>query len=196
MRNSINDVTITGLFRAVPKLWILRAWGEPIIAENMAAANVEKCFEQARAQAAKGNLVIVRADGRHLLLPALTKDSVNPQMIASVERIIPSTTKRNVAVIADTAWAEQASPSIQAANQAIPFFGMLMGFTLIGHSVWVFNGAANVLSSGCQGADLLIVDSASLANLASKWQRIAQPAMRNPQIVVHDRATYKLRSLS
>lgn len=180
----------------MPKLWILRAWGEPIIAENMAAANVEKCFEQARAQAAKGNLVIVRADGRNLLLPALTKDSVNPQMIASVERIIPSTTKRNVAVIADTAWAEQASPSIQAANQAIPFFGMLMGFTLIGHSVWVFNGAANVLSSGCQGADLLIVDSASLANLASKWQSIAQPAMRNPQIVVHDRATYKLRSLS
>ena len=91
-------------------------------------------------------------------------------------------------MIADTAWAEESSPSIQA-TQAIPFFGMLMGFTLIGHSVWVFNGAANVLSSGCQSADLLIVDSASLANLASKWQSIAQPAMRNP-------ATYALRSLS
>ena len=62
--------------------------GEPIIAENMDALNEGKCFEQARAQAAKGNLVVVRADGRNLLLPALTRDFVNPQMIASVEQII------------------------------------------------------------------------------------------------------------
>jgi hypothetical protein len=159
-------------------------------------SNLEEEFERVRAKAALGSLVVFRAGHEYLILPALAKDSVSPQMIASVEQTIPSTVKCNVAVIADTKWAEQASPSIQLANQAIPFFGMLMGFTFIGHSVWVFNGSANLLSSGCRSADLLIVDSASLAQLVGNWRNVAQSAMRNPQVVVHDRATYKLRNLS
>jgi NADH:ubiquinone oxidoreductase subunit B-like Fe-S oxidoreductase len=73
---------------------------------------------------------------------------------------------------------------------------MLMGFTFIRHSVWVFNGAAHLLSHGCRSADLLIVDSAFLEKLASNWRNVAEQAMRNPQIVVHDRSTYKLRNLS
>ena len=159
-------------------------------------SNLEEKFEQVRARAALGNLVVFRADHEYLILPALAKDSVSPEMIASVEQTIPSTVKRNVAVIADTKWADQASPNIELANQAIPFFGMLMGFTFIGHSVWVFNGSANLLSSGCRSADLLIVDSASLAQLERTWRSVAQSTMRNPQIVVHDRATYKLRNLT
>jgi hypothetical protein len=73
---------------------------------------------------------------------------------------------------------------------------MLMGFTFIGHSVWVFDGSANLLSSGCRSADLLIIDSVSFTQLGGNWQSTAQSTMRNPQIVVHDRATYKLRDLS
>jgi hypothetical protein len=170
--------------------WARRIFG------GQKTSNLEDRFEQVRARAALGNLVIFRADHEYLILPALAKDSVSLQMISSVEQTIPSTIKRNVAVIADTTWAEQDSPDIHAANQAIPFFGMLMGFTFIGHSVWVFNGAANLLGSGCRIADILIIDSASLPKLASSWRHAAQSAMRNPQIVVHDRATYKLRNLS
>lgn len=170
--------------------WAKRIFG------GLKASNLEEEFEQVRARAALGNLVIFRAGHGHLILPALAKDSVSPQMIASVEQTIPSTVKRNVAVIADTKWAEQVSPNIQLANQAIPFFGMLMGFTFIGHSVWIFNGSANLLSSGCRNADLLIIDSASLAKLGGDWRSAALSAMRNRQIVVHERATYKLRNLS
>jgi hypothetical protein len=170
-------------------------WAKRILGSQK-TSDLEEAFEQVRARAALGNLVIFRADHEYLILPALAKDSVSPQMIASVEQTIPSTVKRNVAVIADTRWAEQASPNIQLANQAIPFFGMLMGFTFIGHSVWVFDGSSDLLSSGCRSADLLIVDSAFLAQLRADWQSAAQLTMRNPQIVVHDRATYKLRNLS
>ncbi len=150
-------------------------------------------FEQVRAKAAQGQLVIVRADGQFLLLPALRKDNVRAEMVAGVERMLPSTTKRNVAVIGDTTWATGAVPSLQTANQAIPFFGMLMGFACIGHSLWIFDGSADVLESGCSEADVLIVDSARLAALPSDWQRSAVKVMRNPQILVHDRATYQLR---
>jgi hypothetical protein len=162
----------------------------------MTIPSLEEFFGQIRALAAQGNLVIVRVDGRYLALPALANESVNPQMIASIEQTIPSTVKRSVAVIADAAWAEQTSPSIQAASQAIPFFGMLMGFTFIRHTVWVFNGAADLLSSGCRSADLLVVDSASLEKLTSNWRNVAQPVMRNPKIAVHDRSTLKLRNLT
>lgn len=114
-------------------------------------------------------------------------------MVAAVEQMLPSTTKRNVAVIGDTTWAADESPNLQMANQAIPFFGMLMGFACIGHSVWIFDGSAQVFDSGCCEADVLIVDSARLADLPSDWQRNAARVMRNPQILIHDRATYQLR---
>ena len=158
----------------------------------MTTPDIEGCFERARNHAAQGKLAVMRADGQCLLLPALAKTSVNPQMVAAVERIIPPTTKRNVAVIGETAWASTASPSLQTANQAIPFFGMLMGFNCIGHSVWVFDGSANTLSAGCRHADVLIVDGASVSALSSDWQVQARAAMRNPQILIHDRTTYKL----
>jgi hypothetical protein len=170
-------------------------WAERIFG-GQKTSNLDEEFERVRARAALGNLVIFRADHGCLVFPALAKDSVSPQMIASVEQTIPSTFKRNVAVIADTKWAGQASPNIQLANQAISFFGMLVGFTFIGHSVWVFNGSANLLSSGCRNADLLIVDSASLVQLGRNWRSAAQSAMRNPHIVIHDRATFKLRNLN
>jgi len=84
------------------------------------------------------------------------------------------------------------SPNLQAASQAIPFFGFLIGFTCIGHSVWVFNGAADLLIAGCRHADLLIVDSELIRGLRSDWEAEARRVLRNPQIMIHDRASYKL----
>jgi len=161
----------------------------------MAPLGIEDWFEKARTQAARGNLVVVRSDGQRLILPALPKTSVKPEMVAAIERMMPSTTKRNVAVIADTSWATSAPPSIQTANQAIPFFGLLMGIATVGHSVWIFDGAVQLLNAGCREADVLIVDSASLPLLPADWTIEAERAMRNPQILVHDRNSYQLRSI-
>jgi len=152
--------------------------------------SVEGLFEWVRVQASLGQTVIVREDGQCLLLPALRKDAVKPEMVATVERMISPTRKQNVAVIGDTTWAMNDSPSLSTTGQAIPFFGFLMGFTYIGHSVWVFNGA--LLAAGCRHADVLIVDSELVPGLRPDWEAEARRVMRNPQIMMHDRATYKL----
>jgi hypothetical protein len=157
------------------------------------AASSEDKFELVRTRAAHGQLVVVRSDGRYLLIPALRTVAVKAEMVATVERMIPSTTKRNVAAIADTTWANAETPTLEAASHAVPFFGLLMGFTSIGHSVWLFNGADNVFESGCRQADVLIVDSARVSGLPSDWQCDAATVMRNPEILVHDRTSYQLR---
>ena len=72
----------------------------------MTTDHIEDWFERARTNAAGGNLVVVRRDGRCMILPALAADSVKPEMVAGIERVIPSKTKRKVAVISDTSWAE------------------------------------------------------------------------------------------
>ena len=154
--------------------------------------SVESWFKQARAQAAQGNIVVVGRDGKNLLLPSIRTTSVLPEMAAAIEQIIPSTTKRNVAVIGDTSWSASRDPSLQAASRAIPFWGMLMGFASIGHAVWIFYGSADLLCAGCCDADVLIVDSASLVTLPNDWQAEAARVMRNSQILVHDRASYRL----
>ncbi|HLJ88960.1 MAG TPA: hypothetical protein VKZ53_19225 [Candidatus Angelobacter sp.] len=156
--------------------------------------SAKDCFDQVRMLAARGNLVIVREDRTYLILPTLAQASVKPEMVKAIEKMIPSTTKRNVSTIADTSWAIGTSANLQIANQAIPFFGLLMGIASIGHSVWIFNGAANLLGVGCQDADVLIVDSASVGVLSSDWKIQAKQVMRNPQILVHDRASYQLRT--
>jgi len=158
-------------------------------------ASSEDKFEPVRTKAAQGQLVVVRSDGRYLLLPALRTAAVKAEMVAAVERMIPSTTKRNVAAIADTTWANAETPTIQEASHAVPFFGLLMGFTTIGHSVWLFDGAENTFEPGCRQADVLIVDSALVSALPSDWQCDAATVMRNLEILVHDRTTCQLRKL-
>lgn len=160
----------------------------------MTTSDIRNCFEKARMQAARGNLVVIRSDGECLLLPPLAKSLVKPDMVAAIERMIPSTKKCKVAVIGDTSWAASSAPTLQIANQAIPFFGLLMGISTIGHAVWVFNETSNLLSAGCQDSDILIVDSASLAALPSNWEIEAKKVMSDSQILVHDRATHQLRS--
>jgi hypothetical protein len=48
-------------------------------------------------------------------------------MVAAIEQMMPSATQRRVAVIGDTSWTSGGKPSLEAASQAIPFFGLLMG---------------------------------------------------------------------
>jgi hypothetical protein len=42
---------------------------------------------------------------------------------------------------------------------------------------------------------VLIADSAVVANLEPGWDGIVAPVMRNPNILVHDRQTYRLAIL-
>jgi len=160
----------------------------------MTSLIIESWFKRAREHAGRGNLVVLREDGKLLLMPSIQPASVTPHMKVTVEQMLPSTTKRRVAVIGETSWASGDKPSFQTANQAIPFFGFLAGFAHIGHAVWVFRGSPDLLCAGCRDADVLIVDSASLGLLPRDWQVEAASTMRNPQILVHDRASYKLLS--
>jgi hypothetical protein len=41
-------------------------------------------------------------------------------------------------------------------------------------------------------ADLLVVDDVQIPSLAADWKTTAAAAMRSPNIVIHDRATFKL----
>lgn len=80
-------------------------------------------------------------------------------------------------------------------NQTVPFFGMLAGLSYIGHCVWIFEGHSSALAAGCRDADVLIVDSAMAQFLPAGWQDTAAGSMRSPNILLHDRQTFKLRAL-
>lgn len=158
----------------------------------MTGVDTQGSFEQARVIAKQGNLVVLCQDAKLLRLPALEPTSVKAEMRAAIEQIVPSTVKRSVAAIGDTSWASNSQPSLQEANQSIPFWGLLMGLSCIGHAVWVFQASTDLLCVGCSGADVLFVDSASVAALPADWQTQVSKVMRNPQILVHDRVSYKL----
>lgn len=159
-----------------------------------ATAGMEKLFAPIREKAALGNLVVLRPNGQYLVMPAMPRESAPPEAVATVEKLMPSNVKRNIAVVGDTSWTMAATPNLQTAQQAIPFFGLLMGFATIGHAVWVV-GPSTDLAGACRLADVLIVDSDSARALPPRWIHRAKPAMRTPQILVHDRTTYRLRAV-
>jgi len=154
--------------------------------------NFEHIFSGARKRAGAHHVLVVLPDGKCRALAAPTPGSVPPQAVKAVEGLIPPAVPRNIAVIAPTGFASGENASLAEAGRAIPFFGMLMGLSYIGHAVWIFDGHPTTLAAGCRDADLLIVDSAMLAHLHKGWDKTAQEAMRNPNILVHDRKSFKL----
>jgi hypothetical protein len=83
--------------------------------------------------------------------------------------------------------------SVAEVAKAVPFLGILMGFSYSGHAVWIFDGEASQLIEGCRDADVLIVDSAVVPTLEPGWQDQVAKAMRNVNILIHERADFKLR---
>ena len=161
-----------------------------------AASTLEQVFAAVRERAAQRMLVILRPDDQQLILPVPPKEAAPADQVAAVERLLPSSVQRRVAVIGDTSWSSAAQPNLRDAAGAIPFFGMLMGLATIGHAVWIFDGGApERISAGCRDADLVIVDSGRIEGLQANWQALASAGTRKPQILVHDRATYRLRKL-
>lgn len=172
---------------------------QPRMPEVDTPSKLEDVFNQAR-KTATGEIKPpnINSDDRYLVLvtpgrmlmhrPCPPAGSMSPSQVSSMERLIPSGIKRNVAVIAYT---ELRAVTTDLAK-AIPFAGLLMGFAYIGHAVWIFEGHPSALAAGCNEADLLLVDGGMLPYLTENWIQIASSVMRHKEIYVHDRATYKL----
>ena len=91
---------------------------------------------------------------------------------ASIEKMIPSKVKRNIAAIAFT----DLAAITKSPDKAIPFLGILLGFAYIGHTVWVFEGHPSALEAGCREADVLLVDGAMVPHL--QGDRAGSPPRR------------------
>jgi len=158
-------------------------------------------FAKVRATAAaKGpgdGLVIVRPDRTMLVLPRLAETAELKKMADGMKKMVPDTVQRNIAAIAFTVF--EPGPGgvagLAEVGKAIPFLGMLVGLSYIGHAVWVFEGHASAIAAGCRDADILIVDSAMLPLLAKGWDAEAAAAMRSVNILVHNRANFTLGAI-
>ena len=170
----------------------------PRMAEVQPVPDIEKLFADVRKLAARPEqprgMVMVLPDRKFGIWPE-SRAPQSPSAVERIELIVPSSIKRNIAVIAYTGFAQETFPATSAidGNKAIPFLGILFGLSYIGHSVWIFEGHPTALVAGCRDADLLIVDSAMLPFLPTGWEDEAAKVMRNPNIMVHDRTIYKLR---
>jgi hypothetical protein len=172
---------------------------QPRMPEVDIVANIEEVFDKARKSASgemsvpgsdpKGRFVIVITPGRMLMnKPCPPAGSISQSQVASIEGMMPSSTKRNIAVIAYN----ELKAVTKDASKTIPFLGMLMGFAYIGHAVWIFEGHSSALAAGCRNADLLLVDSGMVPHLPNNWINTASSVMRHKEIYVHDRGTFKL----
>lgn len=160
--------------------------------------DLEGIFAKVRKTAAgerrRAALVVLRPDRQTLVLPAMAQTPALRHAALSLERLVPASIKRNIAVIAYTVF-PGGDPNIHEVGRAIPFLGMLMGLAYIGHAVWVFEGHPAAFLAGCRHADVLIADSSMVASLQEGWQDSAAGVMRNANILVHDRGTFQLRIL-
>ncbi len=169
--------------------------------EVLPASNIAEIFDNVRKIAAgekgQGGLVIVRPNRSYLVVPPMPESAELQKFAEGLSHLIPSGVQRNVAVISETEFGGGPdAPSIADVDQAIPFFGLLMALSYLGHAVWVFEGHASALQAGCSTADALLVDSAMIPLLAPDWQETARAAMRNANILVQDRATFQLRAIA
>jgi len=161
---------------------------------------LEDIFEKARKAGAadisptqgENRHVIIVTPGRMVMLhPCPPPGTMNPQAVESVEKLMPSKTKRNVAVIAYTELKALRADVLKT----IPFYGLLTGLAYVGHAVWVFEGHSSALAAGCREAELLIVDCEMVPFLAGDWMTTAAAVMRRALIFAHDRPTFSLRRI-
>jgi hypothetical protein len=175
--------------------------GEVHMPEVGERSGLDEYFATVRRTAAgKGEgegLVIVKPDRTLMVVPRLAETAELKKMAESMSKMVPTTVQRNIAAIAFTVFepGPQGVAGLAEVGKAIPFLGMLVGFSYIGHAVWVFEGHASALAAGCRDADLLLVDSAMRPFLARGWEKQAEAAMRNANILVHNRANFTLAAL-
>ncbi len=152
--------------------------------------DIESVFTRARASAAEPvqsadgiyhRQIIIVTPGRLLIgKDCPLASGLSAEQIAVLEKYIPRKPVRQVAVIAYT----DINALKKDMRKAIPFVDYLLGFSALGHSVWIFEGHPSSLSAGCRDADLLLVDSAMLPFLEedSAWREKALSGMRGKEI--------------
>lgn len=150
--------------------------------------DIEAVFNQARAAAEQAEpdedgllrrQVIIITPGRLLIskqCPILNE--IKKTEVDRLAQLIPSHPVRRIAVIAYTLL-DALKVDIR---QAIPFFDYLLGFGMLGHCVWVFEGHQSALTAGCRDADVLLVDDAMLPYLHPDWRMTALRTMRGSEI--------------
>ena len=128
--------------------------------------------------------VIIVSPGRLLIAKDGPLTSENPvEQLAILGELVPPKPQVNIAVIAYT-YIDALKENIPS---AIPFFGFLLGFAALGHTVWVFEGHPTALAAGCREADLLLMDNGMLPYveaLNSEWRAQALQVMRGAEIKV------------
>jgi hypothetical protein len=137
-------------------------------------------------------LVIVKPDRSLMVLLQMAESPQLKGMAAKVARIVPADKPRNIAVITQTVFQKgpQGQTGLAEVGKAIPFFGILVGLSYVGHAVWLIDGREDVLVPGCREADVLVVDSAVRASLPAGWEAKVAAVMRNANILLHNRTTF------
>ena len=162
---------------------------------------LEEYFATVRRTAAgKGDgegLVIVKPDRALMVLPRMAESPELKVMAENVAKMVPAAKQRNIAAIGYTVFeaGPQGAIGFAEVGKAIPFLGILVGLSYIGHAVWVFEGHSSALSAGCRDADILVVDSAMRPFLAQGWDAKAAAVMRSANILVHNRAKFGLSAI-
>ncbi len=151
-------------------------------------ADIETIFARARAAADElvqddmglyHRQVVFVTPGRLLVGETCPLPGVIPaDELERFKILVPSIPTLNIAVIAYT-FIEALQADIQ---QAIPFFGYLLGFAILGHRVWVFEGHTNALEAGCRDADMMLVDEGMVPHLEAGWRETAEKAMRGTAV--------------
>jgi hypothetical protein len=164
---------------------------------------VSAAFREARNLAGKTSsrqVVVIRPDLSLLALACPDAGSIPENVLQQVESIVPSSVKRNIAVVTETVFApagskaEVGSPAWIGVGKDLPFFGILNGLGCIGHTVWIFDVSAD-LGIACNDADILIIDGAVSERIPEASLDVARGVIRTPNIFVHDRQTFHLRPL-
>jgi hypothetical protein len=158
--------------------------------------DIESIFKRARKAAAEPNLstdgvyhrqIIIVTPGRLLIgKDCPLASELTEEQIARLEKWIPRSPTKQIGVIAYT-FIDALKKDMR---RTIPFIDYLLGFSAIGHSVWVFEGHPGSLAAGCRDADLLLVDSGMLPELDKNpdWQKVALGTMREKEIKLVKRA--------
>jgi len=127
--------------------------------------------------------VIIVTPGRLLISKICPLPSELPSdELLRLTSLIPPHPPKNISVIAFT-YLEALQKDI---FKAIPFFGYLVGWSTIGHRVWVFEGHSSAFQAGCREADMLIIDGGILPFLGDEmeWRTIAAGVMRGKEIKI------------
>lgn len=163
-------------------------------------ADAAAAFAKARAKASgeteNFRIAVVRPDRAVLFFPLPPPPPQTSEMAQKLSSVIPSDRSRNIAVISSTEFSMSRTgtgASLQEANSAIPFIGILCGLAYLGHRIWIFEGHSSALALGLEQSEILVVDSGMIPFLQPDWMQVAKAVMQDdPRIFVHDRKTYRL----